>query len=728
MMTRTGMYGALIALAALLIAGVPQVANAQAAEKLELLGPGCWADRQNNVIEYQIKLSQLDSANPITAANINLTWSNSECCGTCQVDCWELIDIAPAPGWDELGSQNCQCGDNCKCIQYSLTRSLNLPGVTEDSIIAVVTFRVTLPLDKCCIETLTLVPGSGASATKVAGEGYVRDVPGGLVLGDPLSTRIDRQDPVIVTCPKLTRCTNDDVCTWTPGLPNSSKASVCQVVDFVYPTATDNCDTCNCTLQWYYQINKVCCGPDQCTPENPNWIPIDITDPENAIAMMAFPRGCTYISWMVVDCCGNHVCCCQIVEVEDHQAPVIKPKVKDRTVKADKNCVYIVPDVRELFEITDNCTVDPDVTQIPQPGTVWDRGEHDISVSANDQHGNNVTAVFLIEVVDKTPPEFTQLPAFDIADPPTIVRPADAGKCSAKVSWIIAADDAQCNDPVTITCDHCSGGVFPIGDTSVTCTATDPAGNSTSTSFTVTVLPIWKLDVTVGMKGYVNKKPFDRCVLVEVADCTGNLPAQTTKGTLTFVDGVAKGVLDLKVPEPCVQGTYNCARAKDFRHSLWSGVSTADPNGFIDGTVFKVKFVGDDALRLGNLNGDMYIDIVDWVIWRGQFLTPQPLPAEDCTDPLPNLAIPANQSADVSGDAKVTAIDYGHIYVNNFQEDDSPCCLIAGVRLAGGAGPRTRIAVSELKDMGLGYAAAFDANGDGYVDVADIQLSQAVKK
>jgi HYR domain len=40
---------------------------------------------------------------------------------------------------------------------------------------------------------------------------------------------------------------------------------------------------------------------------------------------------------------------------------------------------------------------------------------------------------------------------------------------------------------VPVSCDPSSGSTFPAGTTTVTCTATDDSGNSTSASFTVTV-------------------------------------------------------------------------------------------------------------------------------------------------------------------------------------------------------------------------------------------------
>jgi HYR domain-containing protein len=41
---------------------------------------------------------------------------------------------------------------------------------------------------------------------------------------------------------------------------------------------------------------------------------------------------------------------------------------------------------------------------------------------------------------------------------------------------------------VTVACVPASGSTFPVGTTTVTCTASDPSGNTASTSFTVPVI------------------------------------------------------------------------------------------------------------------------------------------------------------------------------------------------------------------------------------------------
>src|SRR5262249_27601607 len=70
-----------------------------------------------------------------------------------------------------------------------------------------------------------------------------------------------------------------------------------------------------------------------------------------------------------------------------------------------------------------------------------------------------------------------------------------ADENGAAVTYAVSSSD---NCPgVVHSCSPASGSTFPIGSTTVTCTATDLAGNSTTKTFTVTVLGALgvKLDV-----------------------------------------------------------------------------------------------------------------------------------------------------------------------------------------------------------------------------------------
>ena len=82
---------------------------------------------------------------------------------------------------------------------------------------------------------------------------------------------------------------------------------------------------------------------------------------------------------------------------------------------------------------------------------------------------------------DTTPPVLT-LPA-----PVTVTATSPDGTA---VSYIASAAD-DTDGVVPVTCHPASGSVFPLGTTSVACTATDAAGNTASGQFPVTVTYAW---------------------------------------------------------------------------------------------------------------------------------------------------------------------------------------------------------------------------------------------
>jgi hypothetical protein len=68
-----------------------------------------------------------------------------------------------------------------------------------------------------------------------------------------------------------------------------------------------------------------------------------------------------------------------------------------------------------------------------------------------------------------------------------IIANTDPGLCSkSNVTFVVTATD-DCDPAPVITCSPTNGSTFPKGVTTVYCTATDAAGNSTNCSFTVTI-------------------------------------------------------------------------------------------------------------------------------------------------------------------------------------------------------------------------------------------------
>ena len=88
---------------------------------------------------------------------------------------------------------------------------------------------------------------------------------------------------------------------------------------------------------------------------------------------------------------------------------------------------------------------------------------------------------------DETPPAITC--------PANVVRDNDPGLCSAVVNYPAPTVTDNCGTATSV-CAPASGSVFPVGVTTVTCTATDGAGLTSSCTFTVTVNDAEPPDIT----------------------------------------------------------------------------------------------------------------------------------------------------------------------------------------------------------------------------------------
>jgi hypothetical protein len=126
---------------------------------------------------------------------------------------------------------------------------------------------------------------------------------------------------------------------------------------------------------------------------------------------------------------------------------------------------------------------DPDdsagpVTCAPQSGSTFPIGTETVTCTSVDTHGNVGSATFFVTVADTTPPILRL--------PPTITVDATSAQ-GAAVTYVASAVDAV-SGMVPVTCGRVAGSRFPIGVTSVTCSASDGAGNVTKGAFDVVVL------------------------------------------------------------------------------------------------------------------------------------------------------------------------------------------------------------------------------------------------
>jgi hypothetical protein len=157
----------------------------------------------------------------------------------------------------------------------------------------------------------------------------------------------------------------------------------------------------------------------------------------------------------------------------DTTPPVITCPADTTIDCADSSGVEVV----FYAEATDDCDPSPEITYVPEPGTKFPLGETIVTCTATDSSGNSAECAFTVTV--------------EAASLPEIECPADttiecAGPDGIVFEYEVIATSA-CDTALTVVCDPPSGSTFPIGETVVTCTATDKFGNEVDCSFTATV-------------------------------------------------------------------------------------------------------------------------------------------------------------------------------------------------------------------------------------------------
>jgi hypothetical protein len=273
-----------------------------------------------------------------------------------------------------------------------------------------------------------------------------------------------------------------------------------------------------------------------------------------------------------------------------------------------------------------------------------------------------------------------------------------------------------------------NGGNIGIGISNFCCTATSDWCDKTEEScWTVEVNDRTSLDVKVALSPSSQAKPGDeleRCIKFTLYPNTIQAPFHFEEvvefGGLNEFIGKTKDVV--KIPG---HGRWDCISAWDQLHTLRSCYLFGDDD-CVDG-VLHAEFAGDPAfggnwLISGNLdgykkNGDtpngaslFVIDVVDYVSLVAEWGEDYGTGNTDCSTEGPH--------GDIDGDGLVGPTDFTFISMN-FLASAKVCCGVTG--LPAGAGV-TEISVKDLRLQGYTDAAEADLNGDGLVNVDDMNL------
>jgi len=245
-------------------------------------------------------------------------------------------------------------------------------------------------------------------------------------------------------------------------------------------------------------------GAPTTTPASGPNAPIVTKERSDGLALTdPYPAGKTYIEWTATNDFGSASCTQTItVNATDNQPPTlhVPPDVNATT----DSCTATLDDELGVATAEDNCTASVNITRTgvptftcPAPGDpnrqcesfVFPTGTTNITYTATDAAGNITSGVQHVTVTESP----AVPPTIDAPANVTLYTGANATACSVTVSNLDASlGTATANDNcpgVTVARSNVpSGNVFPLGNTTITYTATDRSGNTASDQQVVTVV------------------------------------------------------------------------------------------------------------------------------------------------------------------------------------------------------------------------------------------------
>lgn len=184
-----------------------------------------------------------------------------------------------------------------------------------------------------------------------------------------------------------------------------------------------------------------------------------------------FAIGTTPVSCTATDAAGNTTSAGFTVTVGDHTAP--KLTLTDAQAEATKPAGADVTYAASATDIVDGSRP---VACDPASGSTFAIAITTVACTASDTRGNRADGTLKVTVTDSTPPSLTL----------TDQKAEATGAAGAAVTYTASASDIV-DGAVDVSCGQASGATFPIGVTTVACSATDAHGNTGTGSFTVTV-------------------------------------------------------------------------------------------------------------------------------------------------------------------------------------------------------------------------------------------------
>ncbi|XP_077977666.1 hyalin-like [Glandiceps talaboti] len=191
-----------------------------------------------------------------------------------------------------------------------------------------------------------------------------------------------------------------------------------------------------------------------------------------------FTIGLTTVTYTASDPTGNEVQCSFTITVKEFDPPVISGCPTDINQATDPTSPTATVTWTEP-SATDSQNPPVAMTTTQVSGSTFAIGPTNVTYTFTDAVSNSAMCQFAVTITDEEKPVF-----LNCSSNMTVNTPLSSGNTT--VSWQppVASDNSG---HVNLTASHQVGALFTIGLTTVTYTASDPAGNEVQCSFTITV-------------------------------------------------------------------------------------------------------------------------------------------------------------------------------------------------------------------------------------------------
>ncbi len=192
-----------------------------------------------------------------------------------------------------------------------------------------------------------------------------------------------------------------------------------------------------------------------------------------------FGTGTTTVTYLAIDDFNNTATCTFSITVPDSLPPVLTcPNNVVTSVFPDSCNAQVQWLSPQPFDNCDAGQIMPVSDHLS--GETFSVGTTTVTYTATDNSGNEATCTFTVKVVDGKTPTLTACPA-------NILVQLPVDQCDTTLTWTAPTATDNCSQP-TLTATFQPGASFPTGVSVVVYTARDSSNNTSTCTFSITVV------------------------------------------------------------------------------------------------------------------------------------------------------------------------------------------------------------------------------------------------